>query len=677
MSRQSIRVGSAACRLDELAGGTCFQFSLELRTGAVWKAFLFEREGRVYGYLNVCRHAALSLSRTVSERGLQISTLYNIAYAERNQGKLVQARTQIETSLKLIESLRTKVSSHELRASYLASTHQHYALYTDLLMQLNKQHLSEGFDAAALHVNERAHARSLLDMLAETRSDIRQGVDPSLLESEQALRQQLEAKEQTRVRLLDARHTPEQAAAVETELSDLLTEYETVRTQLRIKSPRYAALIQPEPLELDKIRREVLDSDTLLLEYALGDERSFLWAVTPTSLDSLELPNRAEIETAARKVYELMMSSNTAAAKAQTGIAAANLSQMLLGPVADKLGKKRLLIVSDGALQYLPFAALPAPKSPRSNIRSGTPVPGPKSTKANFGPPLIVDHEIIHLPSASVLAVLRRELAGREPAPKAVAVLADPVFEKNDERVKALTQSRNNAEPGKLPDGATRGHGDTGKDRIATSLPSEVERSAKQTGLAGFPRLRFTRQEAEAITAMVAEGTKLKAVDFSASRATATNAELGQYRIVHFATHCLLNSQHPELSGIVLSLVDEKGQPQNGFLRAHEIYNLKLAADLVVLSGCQTALGKEIKGEGLMGLTRGFMYAGAARVMVSLWNVSDQATAELMKRFYKAMLVDALRPAAALRAAQVSMWNERRWEAPYYWAAFILQGEWR
>jgi CHAT domain-containing protein len=171
----------------------------------------------------------------------------------------------------------------------------------------------------------------------------------------------------------------------------------------------------------------------------------------------------------------------------------------------------------------------------------------------------------------------------------------------------------------------------------------------------------------------------IKALDFVANREIATSAELSQYRIVHFATHGLLNSEHLELSGIVLSLVNEKGEEQDGFLRLREIYNLNLPADLVVLSACQTALGKEIKGEGLLvGLTRGFMYAGAPRVVASLWSVQDNATAELMKRFYKKMLgEEKLRSAAALREAQVEMWKTKRWKSSYYWAAFILQGEWK
>ena len=192
-----------------------------------------------------------------------------------------------------------------------------------------------------------------------------------------------------------------------------------------------------------------------------------------------------------------------------------------------------------------------------------------------------------------------------------------------------------------------------------------------------IPRLPGTRREAETILAFVPAAESKPALDFAASRATATSAELSQYRYVHFATHGFLNSTHPELSGVVLSMVDESGAPQNGFLRAHELFNLHLPAELVVLSACQTGLGKEVRGEGLVGLTRGVMYAGARRVVVSLWNVSDEATAELMARFYRGMLKEGQRPAAALRAAQVEMWKKKQWEQRYYWAAFMLQGEWK
>jgi CHAT domain-containing protein len=265
---------------------------------------------------------------------------------------------------------------------------------------------------------------------------------------------------------------------------------------------------------------------------------------------------------------------------------------------------------------------------------------------------LIVTHEIITVPSASVIAVLRKETAGRKPAPKILAVLADPVFSGNDARVAQQKLQK-------------------------STVANEGSRSGIDAGLQDFERLRFSRNEADEIARLAPVGSTFKALDFDASRETVLKSELGQYRIVHFATHSLLDSEHPELSGVVLSLVDRAGRPQNGFLRLYDVYNLRLNSDLVVLSACQTALGGEIKGEGLIGLTRGFLYAGAPRVVASLWEIDDRTTAELMKRFYEGMLTQGQRPAAALRAAQTAMWKTKGWDAPYYWAAFTLQGEWR
>ena len=176
--------------------------------------------------------------------------------------------------------------------------------------------------------------------------------------------------------------------------------------------------------------------------------------------------------------------------------------------------------------------------------------------------------------------------------------------------------------------------------------------------------------------AVLPVGKGFQALDFEASRSTAMSGILAKYRIIHFATHGLLNNKHPELSGLVLSLVDKQGKTRDGFLKLQDIYDMKLRADLVVLSGCQTGLGEEINGEGLVGLTRGFMYAGASRVVASLWSISDLATATLMAEFYKSM-ENGMRPAAALRAAQIQMWKQQQWKSPYYWAAFQIQGEWR
>jgi CHAT domain-containing protein len=294
-------------------------------------------------------------------------------------------------------------------------------------------------------------------------------------------------------------------------------------------------------------------------------------------------------------------------------------------------------VVAEGALQCVPIGALPAPSGPVG------------------APPLIASREVVYLPSASSLALLRGELAGRARAPRLAAVLSDRVFRADDPRIRAKPAG---FEP-------------------VPAANQDLTRATSEAGIARLERLPFSRREAQAISRLASSGAVRTSLDFAASRATATDPSLRDFRIVHFATHALVNSRYPELSGIVLSLVDEGGGPQDGFLRLSDLYGLKLGADLAVLSACQTALGKTVKGEGLIGLTRGFFYAGVPRVIASLWSVRDEATAELMARLYRAMLERGESPAAALRAAQLSLRQDARWGAPYYWAGFVLQGEWR
>lgn len=631
---------------------------------------------------------ALPLHRAVRDREGEANTLYQFARAERDLGHLLEARNEIDLALRIIEQVRTDITDQELRASYFATVRDYYEFYIDLLMRLHENDPSGAFEAAAIRASERSRARSLMETLAAAHVDIRAGVDPQLVERERSLQRQLNASADYQMRLLRREHTAEQFASVARKIDALTDEYQQVRAHIMESSPRVAALTQPEPLNLKQIQQEILDPDSLLVEYALGDERSFLWIVTQTSIQSFELPKRAEIEAAAVHFYRLLTARNThqkdettaqrrkrlAQADAQYPEAASTLSRILLAPVASQLAGKRLIIVTEGALQYVPFAALPTPQSLESGVRS------PESGKENgqltrsrdsrlptpdSRLPLVVDHEIVNLPSASTLAVLRREMSGRTPAPKAVAVVADPVFTEDDLRVRrggARQRTRNRTK--------------------ASEAAEDVQRSAMEVGAVDanyrIPRLLFSREEALGILSLVPVNARLQALDFTASKEMATSAELARYRIVHFATHALLNNSHPELSGIVLSLVDQKGKPQDGFLRLHDIYNLKLPADLVVLSACQSGLGREIRGEGMIGLTRGFMYAGSPRVIASLWKIDDRAAADFMKRFYGAMLGERrMHPATALRAAQIEMWQTGNWSSPSYWAAFTLQGEWR
>ena len=225
---------------------------------------------------------------------------------------------------------------------------------------------------------------------------------------------------------------------------------------------------------------------------------------------------------------------------------------------------------------------------------------------------------------------------------------------------------------------ATRGDGAEGDESPVRSLETRALEPFLEDGVrAALDRLPFSRAEAQAVASQVPQASLLQATDFDATLALATSGRLNGYRIVHFATHGLINTSRPELSGLALSLVDRDGRSRDGFLRLNTIYNLRLSADLVVLSACQTALGKEVAGEGLVGLTRGFMYAGTRRVIASLWQVSDVATAELMKKFYAFMLQRRLPAPAALRSAQLEMAKDPRWSSPYFWAGFVLQGDWK
>ncbi|MBD2042917.1 CHAT domain-containing tetratricopeptide repeat protein [Microcoleus sp. FACHB-672] len=581
---------------------------------------------------------ALPLRRALSDRPKEALTLYRLAQSQRQLGNLNQAKTEIEAAIEIIEDLRTKVDSQDLRTSFFASKQDYYEFYIDLLMQLHKTNPNQGYDAAALQVSERARARSLLEILTQAGAEIRQGVDPQLLERESSLQQQLATLEERRVQMLAGQHKKEQTGAINTQISTLLAEYRQVQSEIRAKSPRYAALTQPQPLTLSEIQTQVLDENTVLLEYSLGTDRSYLWAVTPTSISSYELPGREEIEDAARNFRDAVTVPSMRIRRQKTVESAAALSQIILAPVADQLADKRLLIVSDGALQYIPFAALPVNKNV---AKAGT-------SQASELVPLVVKHELVNLPSASTIGILRREIAGRNAASKTLAVLADPVFAKNDERVK----------------------------NVSLTEPVKGEKAAQEFEF-NLKRLPFTKEEAEEILKLVPASQKTRAFGFAASRDIATSPELSEYRMVHFATHGILNSMKPELSGLVLSMVDKQGKPQDGFLRLSEIFNLNLPAELVVLSACETGLGQQIRGEGLVGLTRGFMYAGAARVVVSLWSVDDAATSDLMVNFYQGMLKKGLAPAAALRAAQIEMWQKQEWEAPFYWAGFTVQGEWR
>ena len=482
---------------------------------------------------------ALELCRAVGVPTGEAEGLLGIARAERMHGRLAAARIASEQALHIFESIRPKAVNHELRSSFFATIQQHFEFHIDLLMELHRQEQGEGYDAEALEISEQARARSLLDLLIEAGAEIRSGAAPELFERERIVQGQLNVLEKRRLRWFEGtRRNHERKAEIERSIRGQLKELKDVQDEIRRRHPQYAALEQGQALPADAIQREVLDEETLLLEYWLGATRGFLWAVTPDALHVFDIAEREEIEARARQVYRLLTRSNRREAAASTREALCDLSRQVVAPAAHLLAGKRLLIVADGALQFIPFAALPALDETGQCTRES----------------LVVEHEIVNLPSASVLPILRR--AHQSPVPtRSVAVMADPVFAATDERV---------------PRPATV----AGSAMASARSPTRASRP--------FERLSHSNREAEAILALVDPSTSFRAIGFDATKEAVMEGLLGGYRVIHFATHGILDTANPELSGVVLSLVDQNGHSQDGFLRAHEIFNLDLTSELVV-----------------------------------------------------------------------------------------------
>jgi CHAT domain-containing protein/Tfp pilus assembly protein PilF len=648
---------------------------------------------------------ALSLQEKLAPEGLDLAdSLGNLGELARVRGQLLTARRYCRESLSILKKLAPDSVSYAMSIGSLAenlaatgrprAAESYYAqaldafdrqtmqlggteethsmflakynrLYHDYIDLLAKQKEP----AAAFHVLERARARSLVELLAEAHIDIRKGVDTSLLQQEQDLRFEINAGLSRRTQILRQPDKDDKLPAINQEIENALSRYRDIEGQIRILSPNYAGLTQSRAVNTEEVQKTLLDADTLLLEYSFGEKHSYVFVVSTSFIDAVTLPPRALIDSRARRLYDLLTARNHRVkgeteeqrharwmrAEQEYPAAVAKLSQTVLMPIANRLRAKRLLVVSDGALQYIPFAILP------ENLEPG----------AANSLPLIAKHEIVNLASATTLAVLRQQFAQRSPAPKAVTVIADPVFDADDDRLQLAVDRKTQA-----------AHADPTRSPLTSDGADEDpgRRSSREIGISDdgtFPRLPFTRHEADAIYTIAGPETADRILDFDANKSAAIGQQLKDYRIVHLATHAMVNNDHPELSGLVFSLVDRQGKSQDGFLRLLDIYNMELNADLVVLSACQTALGKQVQEEGFLGLTRGFMYAGSPRVLASLWNVDDEATAELMKRFYENMLKKGQRPAEALRSAQIWMRSQKAWQSPFYWAGFVLQGEWQ
>jgi CHAT domain-containing protein len=562
----------------------------------------------------------LLLAQQQHDTAEQARALSGMAAAQAQRGNLASAQERAEQAVAMIESLRQSAARRDLQITYMAANEGIYDLLIRVLMLRHRQQPGAGYDLLALARSEQSRARALFDLL---RLAAPAGADPSLLEQRRLILADIsrrEIEQQNPVAIPDEAQTARHALA---DLSDRLHE---VDLRIRRGNEHGPPHLPAEPAAIDRLRESLLgkspfDTNTLLLEYHLDTPASYLWVVSADGVVSFELAGREILDPLILATYQgLATAAGNSESSAAAGSPEVSLSRSLLGPLTRLLGTKHLLIAADGALQYIPFAALPDPGG---------------------GGPLLLHHEVAVVPSLSVLAALRARAGTHRNGSRPIAILADPVFDATDPRLAAVVPP------------------------ASTSIPRDVF----------LPRLVHSRAEADFAAGLAGRSRSLEALDFRATRKLATSGTLAEYRIVHFATHGLLRTDFPESSALVLSRFDAGGNAVDGYLRVPDIEALNLSTYLVVLSSCST-VGTETVGEGMVGLPQAFFTAGAQRVIATLWAVDDGSSSALMQEFYRHLLGNAEAPAEALRAAQLTIRSRPEWSAPRHWAGFVLSGTW-
>lgn len=618
-----------------------YQRSINPKDAALVQALMghvYQQQGQIKRARLYYQQALQAFTR-LADRLNQAAVYYALGRLELKLKNYDLAEDCLQRSINVTENMRRVSTGSDLIAAFSATVYERYESYIECLMRKHQAHPLMGLDQRAFQTSEQARGRSLSELLRATQTNLTPGLDPQLAEQEKSLRQSLRVLEDYKVALLSKKYKPEELEKLDADIARLELDYKQVNERIRNQYPAYEQINRPNGWDLRHIQEQVLSDDqTILLEYSLGNESSYVWTVTRRRLGSYELPPGAQITAATKKVYELLKDPPNPDHSSELSRATEELARMILSPVAAELNKRHIIIVADGALNYIPFQILPVPFTNNE--------------------PLVTNHEVVNAPSGTILGQLQLEASRRQVPPNVLAAFGDPVFASNY---------------GQFKD-------DNTGDQIAPAKPNDqtasrnIEPGADSVDPLKIQGLFYTKRELANLRDVAGDQTFV-ATGFNASRDQLENTNLTKYAILHFATHGILDPEHPEKSGLFLSMVDRNGQAQNGFVGLQDIYRLRAPVNLVVLSACRTGLGKELRGEGLIGLTRGFMYAGASSVVASLWKVDDEATSELMKRFYANMLQSGMTPAAALRTAQNSIRGEPQWNAPYYWAAFVLQGD--
>lgn len=580
---------------------------------------------------------ALLITRQKKDPYAEADTLYNLARLEKTIGNLDAAQQNINQAINISEILRAELLGKNQRSSYLAILKRYYELQIELQVVLYEKIGDERFSEKAWQNQEKIRARSLFENYVESGFDLNETASKEFFTDEQKLLKAIAEAALKRDEAARAKNSAAQKAS-ESNLQKAFDDHQIFQEEARRHNPHFAAISQPRDFSFTEAQK-LLDENTAFVEFSLGEKQSYAWLISRDSVKLFKLSPRSLINQSAREFYAAL-TDRDAKNESVSVEKSEQLSKLILQPFAADLSKfKRIIVIADGSLQLIPFAAL--------------------TVSPNEFQPLAASVEIVNAPSFSSLVYQQESQINRRiSTDRRLAIFADPIFHDDDERFGTAKNQRRKTPP------------------ISSVESAKLAQTLRDFGVERLARLPFTSIEAREIAKFAPQQTVL-ALGADASRGKFLNGDYNSYKVLHFATHGFLNQQNPDLSGLVLSLYDEKRQAQNGFLRVIDLYSLKLNADLVVLSACQTGLGKEVDGEGIIGLTRGFMFAGASSVVSSLWKVEDAATAELMKRFYRAMLVEKQSPSAALRTAQNELRRIPRWRNPNNWAGFTLTGEWR
>lgn len=535
----------------------------------------------------------------------------------------------ITEMLNIADNIFKTLSRDEFRIAFLSTIESVYEFAIDF-------YVDQGASKIAIELNEANKVRGLTTLINEKKLQIEQRYTKEKTE----IQQQIASKSAALAQLLSNKTQNtiknKETIVLKEDLESLKNELDLIKKNLSEKNPNYHDLIEAKESKSETIKA-LLDKDTALLEYFLGNTKSYLWVLTSNSLKTFVLPSKNEIEKLVEEyiglIQNMYKSDNLTNKQESYTKLSRYLSKELVLPAINEIQGKRLIIVPDKILHFLPFASL----LDENDL------------------PLVVKRELVYLPSASFVVSLReKETNQKEQTNKSILIVADPVFNESDPRISKKD----------------------GKDEKKIEKQPDFELEMALRDFSSISRLPYTREEGYNIKKLFGSDSEML-LDFDANLEKLNTLNLQQFPFIHFSTHTLINEKNPELSGLLLSMVDGNGNKKSGILTVNQVLNLNLNADLVVLSACKTALGKPSGQEGLVGLTRSFFYAGSRKVMGSLWNVSDKGTNELMTRFYTYITKDKLKPAAALREAQKSMLKDENWNSPFYWAAFQIYGDWK